>query len=340
MKRQQRQIDIAEKVRDKRGQPSTHEWNFDKSQVPDEQLVVCCYWEYARESASIRNAVKIAKVAQAEMGIPKPETKEREAFRATVNQAYILLHSTGFDLAFWAGLPFPDAWQSLDKTAREKWAHVCPKIPTPWKIPPFRVTGDLMIASILHGEVRKAHEARQALYLRLSQIDRGVANLEEAADVRNKLSELEKHPTPALLRGIGGVDSFIAQINWREFTDKEIVASFDQWVKAKGNRAVPVTNEPKGVRGMRGGRGQDEQNWRASLDRLGIMRLMHRCSFEELNEIVQAGASEKSADREKYSVKAACKKEWEKAIEDFRSLFTFLPAEEKPLSCEPLPDFW
>jgi hypothetical protein len=29
------------------------EWNFDK--VPDGELVACCYWEYARESAFIRS---------------------------------------------------------------------------------------------------------------------------------------------------------------------------------------------------------------------------------------------------------------------------------------------
>jgi hypothetical protein len=31
-----------------------HEWNFDP--VPDGELVACCYWEYARESARIRAA--------------------------------------------------------------------------------------------------------------------------------------------------------------------------------------------------------------------------------------------------------------------------------------------
>jgi hypothetical protein len=32
---------------------SSDNWNFDK--VPDNELVACCYWEYARESAFIRN---------------------------------------------------------------------------------------------------------------------------------------------------------------------------------------------------------------------------------------------------------------------------------------------
>jgi hypothetical protein len=33
--------------------PSEWDWDFDK--VPDGELVACCYWEYARESAFIRD---------------------------------------------------------------------------------------------------------------------------------------------------------------------------------------------------------------------------------------------------------------------------------------------
>jgi hypothetical protein len=32
------------------------EWNFE--QVPDGELVACCYWEYARESAFIRDTLR------------------------------------------------------------------------------------------------------------------------------------------------------------------------------------------------------------------------------------------------------------------------------------------
>jgi hypothetical protein len=329
------QIGIAEKTADKHGQLPRNEWNFDG--IPDEQLVACCYWEYARESPSIRQAVKVAKIAQAQQGIPKPETEEREVFRETVNQAYGLLFNTGFDpISFWVALPFPKAWQSVAKTKRQEWAQACPKIPKPLKFPPFAVTGDLNIASALQSEAMKVHKERQALYLRLSQIDSGVANLKEAAEVRNKLSELAKHPPAALLRGAGGADHFIAQINWRDFTDNEIVASFEQWVKAKGNRPMPVTDEPKGVRGLRGGRGHDPQNWRASLERLGIMRLIHHHSFDELQAIVPVGW----LNQEKYIEKSKCKKEGQKAIRDFRGLFNFLSSEEKPRSWEPRPNCW
>lgn len=127
-----------------------HDWNF--GNVPDAELLACCYWEFARESASIRGAVDIIKTAYANQGIARPESAEREAFRSVADKAFGLLHSTGFDCSFWTELPFPKTWQSADKTKREKWARVLPKIPTPVKFPPFAVANDLCIAGALYGE--------------------------------------------------------------------------------------------------------------------------------------------------------------------------------------------
>jgi len=102
-----------------------HDWNF--GDVPEDELVACCYWEFARESASIRGAVEITKTVYANQGIARPESAEREVFRSAADKAFGLLHSTGFDSSFWAELPFPETWQSVDKTKREKWARVLPK---------------------------------------------------------------------------------------------------------------------------------------------------------------------------------------------------------------------
>ena len=73
-------------------------WKFDD--VDESELVACCYWEYARESASIRGAVEIAKTAFANERIPKPASEEREVFRAAANKAFGLLIQTGFDKSF------------------------------------------------------------------------------------------------------------------------------------------------------------------------------------------------------------------------------------------------
>ena len=303
---------LAKRVR---AQLPEHEWNFDS--VPDGELVACCYWEYARESGSICDAVETAKAACANQGIPQPESEEREAFHSAAEKAFGLLLSTGFDNSFWMGLPFPKPWQAVDKTERKKWVSFRPKIPTPVKFPPFQVTGDLMLASMLQSEATKAYEARQALYLRLSQIDRGVANLKEAAELRNKLSEQAKLPTPVVVRGVGGVDSFIAQINWHEFYDKEIVASFKEWVQ--DNR--PTTSDTNQLVGRRSDKGRKLNDWRVMLDRLSIMRLLRCSTLKKM--LPEALSRYRSAD---------WYRERKNANRDFHRLFPFLLSTDRPLA--------
>jgi hypothetical protein len=218
----------------------------------------------------------------------------------------------------------------------ERLKNFKPEISVPEKIPPFRVTGDLFVAAVIHGEAEHVQKARLAAYQRLSEIDRGVANLDEANKLRDKLAE---PPPSPIVRGGGGVDSFIGQVNWGDFNDKEIVAAFKQWLENKHNRPVPVTTQPKGVRGIKAGRGHDPDEWRASLERLGIMRLMHYCSFDEMIEIIQAALPVERADREKYSTKAGVKKERQKALDDFHELFPYL-SDEKPASWGCLPGDW
>jgi len=313
MKRQQKAESCGRALPKRvRVQLPEHEWNFDS--VPDEELVACCYWEYARESAFIRNAVQTAKTAFASQGIAKPESEEREAFRVAANKAFGLLHGTGFDISFWVGLPFPKPWQSVDKTERAKWAHVRPKNPTK-EIRPFGATGDICIAGALQSEAMKVLKARQELERRLWEIDNGVRNLEEGGGLREKRSELAKHPV--IVRGVGGVDSFIAQINWREFNDKEIVAAFKEWVK--DNR--PTSSDTKELVGRRNDKGRKLNDWRVMLDRLSIMRLLHCSTLKRL--LPEAQSRYRSADwyRERKS-----------ANRDFHRLFPFLPSADRPLA--------
>jgi len=298
-----------------------HDWNFDSDKVPDDELVACCVWEYARESNSICGAVEIAKTAYANQGIARPESAEREAFRSAADKAFGLLHSTGFDNSFWVGLAFPAPWQSVGKSERKKWAHFRPKIPTPMIFPPFQVTADLFIASVLHGEARKAHDARQAIYLRLSQIDSGVANLKEAGELRTKLSEQEQHPTPSVVRGEGGVDSFIAQINWHEFSKKEIKKCFSKWVD---HYSCPIAKPS--------GRGHKPVDWRARLARLGLLRLRHVQSVEEtIKTITQTLPSDKRKAA-KFIEPGELNREAQNAVADFRNVFPFLDSAEMPTS--------
>lgn len=295
-----------------------HDWNF--SDVSKDQFVVSCYWEYARESVSIRNAVEIAKIFYANQVIARPESAEREAFRSAADKAFGLLHSTGFDNSFWVGLSFPKPWQLVDKTKREKWACVRPEIPTPVKFPPFGVTNDLIIAGVLNSEARRIHEARQAIYLRLSQIDSGVANLKEAGELREKLSEQVKHPNPLIVRGQGGVDSFIGQINWREFSKKDIKKCLSKWVD---DYSCPIAKPSERGRPV---------NWRARLESLGLLRLRHVQSVEETIQTIAQTLPSNKRKSTKFTEPGELNREAQNAVADFCNLFPFLDSAEMPIS--------
>jgi hypothetical protein len=303
-----------------------HNWNFNADRVPDDELVACCYWENARESGAICDAVKTAKTAHANLGKSAPMTAERQAFDEVVTSAYGLLHQTGYELQFWVGLPFPEKpWQLIGKTERKKWGRICPEISAPVKFPPFQTTGDLFIASWLYGEATKAREARLALYRRLLQIDSGAANLAEAAELRNKLDEQAKHPTPPVeMQGMGGVDSFIAQINWHEFSKKEIIKCFSKWVN---DYRCPLEKPSERGRPV---------DWRARLERLGLLRLRHHHTLENakpyLQKLYPPCRSMQSRPPSKFNDGGECNREANRAVEDFRNLFPFLGPSAMPHS--------
>jgi len=300
------------------------DWDFQS--VPEAETVACCYWEYARESVSIRDAVMTVKTALVNQGKPAPETPEREAFRVTATRAFGLLAQTGLPTLFWTGLPFPEMpWQRIDQTKRNEWANVRLEDPTHVRLSPFQVTGDPMIASMLRGEAMKAHERRLALYQQLSQIDTGMANLDEATELRKKLSEQEQHPVHVAVRGEGGTDSFIAQINWHEFSKKQIKESFGKWVDAY---FCPVAKESQ--------RGHKSVDWRAKLERLGLLRLRSQFTFEDakpfLKQLYPMRKLNDSRPPSKFNEGGECNREAIKAVDDFRSLFHFLDSVEMPKS--------
>ena len=302
-----------------RARISDDDWNF--APVDDSEFVACCYWEYARESNSIRQAVKTVKTALANQGKPHPPSAKHDEFNSAAEKAFGLLQETGFggdNITFWTGFPKP--WQQVDATQRKKWGQVRPENSVV-KLPPFQVSGDLIIAAVLHRQAKNDHELRAKLY---SEIYDDATDSAKSAELRKKLSATL---TPPVVRGQGGVVSFIARINWGDFTDTEIKDAFCKWMD-ENHRPPEFPNPSK--------RGHSpEKELRASLERLGIVRLMHQHSFEELTAIVPA----EWLDQEKFAVKSECVKERRKALADFHRLFPFLP-EENPVSFEQLLGGW
>jgi hypothetical protein len=287
-----------------------HNWNF--YDVPTEQRSICCFWEYARESASLRKAVALAKTAFANVGIAKPETAEREAFRVKVNEAYALLVKTGFDLPFWVRLPFPKPWLSVDKVERSKWAHVRREIPNPVKHPPFQVTGDGFIIAALNGLAHEAYKTNMAV-LAKAESDPDINTTEALAECFD--------PHPVSLLGTC-VQSFVAQINWRDYTKREIKNAIWKWIEANRPPTIP---DPSG----RGHNPMEE--CRASLERLALLRLRSCYTLDETLAIL-AKRPKEQRQTSKFVNPGECNREAEKAVADFHELLHFLDPTDMPRS--------
>ena len=314
------------------GELDWREWNFVK--VPDSELVACCHYEYARESAAIRSAVKRAKVAQVALGKPLPVERVHQPFIDAVNQAYALLHHTGFDMTFWLRLPFPKPWLDVDIDERAKWAHVRPVMPVPVKIPAFGVTGDYFVVSQLHDLAHDAEEKRRAAWAQAMEAEKQKTVLVNAALRGERVDVAELHkldgriaqllaeakqrdkPSPVSFMGGGGVQFFVGQINWRDYTKPEIKEAFNQWVEANAPNTIPEPSE----------RGHKPIDWRNKLRALGIMRLMKRTAFGNM-KIRQSAAWEMYRNWEETQWYA----DQQRASKHFRTLLPFLPEGELPL---------
>ena len=190
------------------------------------------------------------------------------------------------------------------------------------EFPPFQVSSDVWLLGWSNSEARNIVDKKNSLLQRLSEIDEGAANLKEAAELREKLAEFARLPGGKISAlGAGGEESFMVQINWREFGDAEIIKAFTKWVKDGHARPTdPQTGELVGKRHPK--QGQDPDTWRVRLEQLGIMRVRHNYPFnDEMPRPVSAT---------KYSVKSENNREREKAVKTFHALFQFLPATEKP----------
>ena len=317
----------------------TSEWNFDETKVSDTEVVACCLWEYARESATLKKLRQQCETAcRADGNADSLVPVVAGNIRHPRNSVELFLREIVLQ-------PPPDLWQSADPS---KPRYVPPdylpignSFPYPWqqlskderarraesvdlKMKPYFAfsRGRLRDAQAI---VRTVMEQRKVALnpkidpLAVSLIATSVPLVTDApfewTDDNNRLPGGFVYP--------GGTEVSVVEIDWAHFTDKEIADSIAQ----SRPKEIP---EPSGR-----GRGDTIADWRAKLERLGIMRLMHHHSFEDLTKIVPV----EWLDREKYSSKAECKNEHKKAFDDFHDLLP-LQSDEKPLSFEPLTGNW
>jgi hypothetical protein len=267
---------------------SVLDWNFDN--VPDNELVACCYWEYARESARIRAAFDL----------------EEKVFFPDLIPTYAV-SSTGARLKTGsvintAKARFIDKIHEQALPVLETFRRVINEIPRPFDVPWLELS--VVVRQAVTDELAPYFEEKSTLTF---------LPFNRCSDQRD-IGLADEHYRCATFDMKLGIEYLRVQIDWGGFTDAQIVTAFKAWL---------VDNRPAGV-GVADRRGQRKQKgYRDYLAWLGMMRLMSVCSFTRIEkEIPKAWSHYRSADWPRARKKASGV---------FKSLFSFLPQEDKPI---------
>lgn len=309
------------------------EWNFDT--VPDAELIACCYWEYARESAFLRD-VRVRCLD------PKWREMTNTQLAAHCGDDIERIQSIGHPAEVFLRGFFcpPDGVLTDAPPLREGEVNkLTGSFPKPWQAltPQERayravIRTDRSFVPLVPFERALCFEAKdiaeqvkrqsRALELEREQVRRENPKLNEEA--LHRLGKMPFREIQPSLRWESGSETTVVRIQWAEFTNDELVTHFRHWVKA--NR--PKNSQPPDARGRKPG------DWRAHLTRLAAMRILSRVSATELvggdrfPEVWKTGqfGGKKWADPTK----------WRDARREagamFRQLFPFLSKDEKPRS--------
>ena len=297
---------------------SEDDWSFrDKTRLPDAELEVCCYWEYARESAFILSVRERCR-RMADLGLDFTQRRERIAAdfsrilvlgriaRLFQEGIYPLGGTTHYPDAV---SPFPQPWQSLPPEMRRMLLETAS-----WsddralKIPAFRWSQwaeAVWLAkryAVLHPPCPEPPTTRW-FSRRMEYFVKGVEPAEKFW-WENKPRTERPSWMPAR-----GEETLLVEIDWGRFTDKQIKACFCKWVD---------TQRPKNVKEP-SRRGHKDSDWRVALNRLGIMRALKAYSF----------AHPRFPQPLKNLGDKACYAARKKAGEKFRELFPF--EQEQPI---------
>lgn len=302
------------------------EWDF--SDVPDEELIGCCYWEYARESVFLRKLRercwahwKPHYAKGTHVDAPRDEALDADLRKAQgigyPAEVFLRGISCPPDGVLSDAPPlkkgevhsvtgsFPNPWQKLTKAEREYRAKIDSDV-TRIPLVPFE-----------RGHAVDAKDIREWIEVRRKERDAANERVRREfpkACEETLLREARLHfPTiqPSIYWS-GGKEVTIVHINWGAFTDDEIATYFRKWLKANRPSHIAAPNE----------QGKKLRDWRVALERLGTMRALHVCSFADHR------FPAKLRDRgEKHCYQAR-----RLAAKKFRELFPFLPDEEMPVS--------
>ena len=322
---------------------SSDNWNFDK--VPDNELVACCYWEYARESVFIRDTLREYRGWILADGKWEERTgkliAKLEKVQSIGHMSDVFLRGCAFspamvrqsddpkkpDYSHPDAPPisgnFPAPWQSLDEAERKYRARIRTHVEQ-FQIVPIKLSDWSWAKEIAHECQRAAdeqHEQRKAWEREYLHRDKkGNFFTDPGAPAPPNFAPIR----PRTRWGVA--ETLLVGIAWDCFTNDEIVNHFRKWVKLA---------RPKNVKAP-SGQGHKPGDWRANLTRLAVMRLLSQFSALQIirQDSFPAVWETKQFSGRKWGDFTKWRDARREAGKLFRALFPFLPVNDKPLSWE------
>ncbi len=267
-------------------------WNFDP--VADDELIACCYWEYARESEFILDVKRRCLDPQCQQ-LPNAELTsfvgaDIERIQTLGQPADVFLRGFFFD------------WDAPKKPKHPQAPPITGSFPIPWQ----------MLSPKERRQRSRISTDRESIPLR--PFDRAypffAGWIAEHVESRRKVTGKPVHPSLCTPSGEVGVFT----INWAAFTNEELCDGFQRWLTPNRPTQQPAPD----------GRGRKTRDWRVALERLAMMRLLHHFRLRDL-PVKASAAGRLYQKREWY-------KERKRAGEMFHQLFAFLPVTDQPVS--------
>jgi len=319
---------------------SRNDWDFDN--VPNDELVACCYWEYARESDFILELRKRSWEYWQLLYLKghwwnEPEDKKlHEDLQKAQSIGYpaeVFLRGICCppDDVLPDALPlkpgevhqvtgsFPKPWQALAVEERRYRSHIGTDVE---RIPlvPFKRGISLDAQDIrdwAKTQGAKAEAERE-------KVRRENPKLNEETLLR--LGKLKFPDIKPSIYWVGGREVTVIAIDWGSFTNDEIVNYFRWWVKVNRPQQYPVPSR----------KGHKPGDWRANLTRLAVMRLLSQVSALQIvrQDSFPAVWETKQFSGRKWEDFTKWRDARREAGKIFHTLFPFLPRDEKPISWE------
>jgi hypothetical protein len=289
-----------------------HNWDFDV--VPEAEQKVCCLWEYARESAFIRDTLQRVSLAWKMPDWVVEQEANTSEFWVRLRQNY--------------GWVKPEEANQIDENLRTigncqitrdfffprdilLTGHA-ESFPIPWRS--LTVTQRKERVGIVARQ-RKAKPVGGFRIANFPLVDNFARAVSEADRKANADAPPFKRIDPRIVTRWGS-ELLLIEIEWGRLSPDTIAQCFRKWVTTPANRPKCFSS--------RTGRPAGTFDPFAALDGLAIMRLLHHCKPSEA-ETKAPKLWQRHKGKQLFRTREAAHK-------TFRTIFPLLPKDERPLS--------